>query len=175
MTFDPNLKLHPQKRDELLSRPDVKQQLLIQNVITASFFAATLVYLWMVSVELLGPPAETDPELPLWYIFPVLAVSMVPMMVFMAIQQLKPLQSLKSGREILGKGQQLLIIELAIGEAVSVYGLICVFFGAPKNVQYGLIGFGILLMAVAVSVLRGKILDLALIRFAEEESNTETR
>jgi TRAP-type C4-dicarboxylate transport system permease small subunit len=84
MRFDPNRNIHPQKRDELLARPEIKQPILTMDIVSGAFFAATLVYLWMVSADILGKSAPTGDGFPIWYILVFLAVSMVPVMILMA-------------------------------------------------------------------------------------------
>lgn len=168
MRFDPNQKIHPQKRDELLARPEIKQRIRVMDIISAAFFGATIVYLWILSAGLLSSSTPTGEGFPVWYVLVFLAVSVVPVMTLIGNFFIGRMNPMTSGAAVLGQGQTLLIAELALAETPAVYGLIGGFLGAPKNVQYGLIGFGMLLMAAAVLTLRPKIIDLALARYAEE-------
>jgi hypothetical protein len=166
--FMESLQIHPAMRDELLAHPKIRQKILSLNIITIAFFVAAGVYFFLLYFAVVGT-AEPMDERWTWFILLVASFALVPNMFILGAILMGQVKIAPNHESAFARAQLLILLELAHGELVVIFGLIGSFLGMPVAYQYALMVLGVALMAMALLLFRNQAIDIVLMKLMEEE------
>ncbi|MCB9781737.1 MAG: hypothetical protein H6751_02085 [Candidatus Omnitrophica bacterium] len=162
-------KIPPARLDRYLEDPRLKARLFILNIITFAFFSAPVVYAVLVATDIGGEEGVSDLGFPIWWILAAISIMQIPALFIIGFLMLNQAENESGFIPAFEKGKVALIIALAFGESVCVFGVVASILGAPDLISYAFLGFGVILMGVSLIVFRPKLVAIAVKKLIEEE------
>ena len=161
--------IRPQDRDRLLNDPRLTSSLLRLNIITFAFFSAPVVYAVLIGTGMVKGEGPPDLGFPIWWVLAAVSVMQIPPLFIIGFLMTNQAQNEPTFSKAFEKGQVALIVALAFGESVCVFGIIASILGAPGAIPYAFLGFGTILMGIGLMIFRPKIVTIAVTKLIEEE------
>ncbi len=155
--------------------PRFRRQMRVLDIIAGAFIAAGFVYVGIVAAGLLhGVQAEAaSHSASVWQAVAVVA-AIEPLALFVVVKLLVARHaSLRGFMAACQQAAVLVVVSMAFGEAIVIFGLVTYILGAPLSVAYGLMGYGFAVLVVTYAILRPVAARLILSRLAWEEASRQ--
>jgi len=162
-------KIPPARLDRYLNDPKLKARLFVLNIVTFAFLSAPVVYAVLIATEVASGQDSSGFVTQFTWAMAVIAGLPTPAMFILGYLLLKVAESASTFASAFERGQIAIIVTLAMGEAVTIIGLILCILGAPSMVGYGFLVYGVILMGISLMVFRPKLVAIAVEKMIEEE------
>ena len=162
-------KIPPARFERLMTDPRLRSRLLVLNIITVAFFSAPVAYAGLIASGVLSGEGGAVSEFPIWWVLAAIAVMQVPALFIGGFAILRQAEREDTFGKAFERGQMALVLALALGESVCIFGVVASALGSPAGVAYGFLLFGVVLMGVSLIVFRPKAIAIAVLKLLEEE------
>lgn len=158
-----------QKLQELQARPEYKRLWMVPNILVMAFLMITVGFLVVIALGVIPAPDYEEPS-PIWPVFLVLSGVEVAVLAMLVKTLLKRMAKARTAQGVMARGFTPMVLAFALSESICIYAMVGSAMGMPVVAQYGLWGFGLLVLIGSHVWVRGQVRAAMLLAMVRESN-----